>query len=410
MQAPRYFTIREDFKPHRHPGYKPLEVGEIQETLVALGLPLDIAQRCMDYGEIWLQCERTNSRRLCVRSSGAEPRGLRGLAWGTGQEDEMDAEYMRFREVETQALARRRNEKRYPNGQEPGTRVDVQIDRNDGGTVVHLQPGTMTTFTMNGAAMNGEGGDEQQPQFESVVSERSFESEWGLLDSPGNIWYLVSSPIGCSTIPPPVTKEHATPLAESPVLAPLASSLALGGLTSVLLSRIGAASTVIAGAVTAAAAFTFSTVARTERRRMHETELRFNREYWTHQAAHSATEEAEEDAKWLMHKRRAERAANGDALGWEPTEEKRPNQIWVRRIRITTFSRDQGWVDDESQYGTYEGSFSWFEVSLLRNGREVPRSRFEIQRNICGEFGDGHGPLALRPRASQHTTYEGGPA
>lgn len=378
MQAPRYFTVREEFKPHRHPGYTPTQIEEIQELLVARGLPLDIAQRCMDYGEVWLVCERTNSRRVCVRSSGAEPRGLRGLAWGTGQEDEMDAEYMRFREVETAALARRRREARQRAKEgEPssGTRVDLQVDANDNGQVVHLQPGTTTTVTLNG---------EGAPHFEAVISERSFESEWGLLDSPGNIWYLVSSPVGCSTIPPPATKEHPTPLAESPVLAPLASSLALGGLTSVLLSRIGAVSTIVAGAVTAAAAFAFSNVARSERRRMHEQELRSNLEYWTQHAVISANEEAEEHAKWVLDKRRAERG--NEVLGWEPTEERKANQIWVRRIEITTFSKDQGWVDDESIYGRYEGSFSFFEVSLLRNGREVPQSRFEVQRNVCGEY------------------------
>ncbi|EJT45370.1 hypothetical protein A1Q1_06133 [Trichosporon asahii var. asahii CBS 2479] len=379
MPPPRYFSVREEFKPHRHPGYTPAQIEEIQDSLVARGLPLDIAQRCMDYGEVWLACERTNSRRVCVRSSGAEPRGLRGLAWGTGQEDEMDAEYMRFREEETAALARRRREarERAKNGEpEPGARVELQVDDNDDGPVIHLQPGTTTTVTMNGDGAQ---------QFESVVSERSFESEWGLLDSPGNVWYLVSSPVGCSTIPPPPAKEHATPLAESPVLAPLASSLALGGLTSVLFSRIGAASTIIAGGVTAAAAYAFSSIARTERKRMHEHELRTNREYWTQHAVISANEEAEEHAKWMLDKRRGERSRNGsdETLGWEPTEEKKANQTWVRRIEITTFSKDQGWVDDESLYGQYEGSFSFFEVSLLRNGREVPGSRFEIQRNVC---------------------------
>lgn len=391
MQAPRYFTVRDDFLPHEHPGYKPRQMEEIQDALVARGLPLDIAQRCMDYGEVWTSCTRTNSRRVCVRSSGAEPRGLRGLAWGTGQEDEMDAEYMRFREVETQALARRRREarERAKAGEpEPGTRVELQVDANDNGQIVHLQPGTTTTVTMNGGA----------PRFGSVVSERSFEAEWGLLDSPGNIWYLVSSPVGCSTVPPSAPKEHATPLAESPVLAPLASSLALGGLTSVLLSRIGAASTIVAGAVTAAAAFAFSNVARTERKRLHEHELRSNREYWTQHAVISANEEEEEHAKWLLDKRRAERG--DDVLGWEPTEQKKANQSWVRRIHIQTLSKDQGWVDDESLYGTYEGSFSYFEVSLLRNGREVPRSRFEIQRNVCGEYI----AVILRPPKDKRTT------
>lgn len=35
--------------------------------------------------------------------------------------------------------------------------------------------------------------------------------------------------------------------------------------------------------------------------------------------------------------------------------------------------------------GTYDASYSWFELSLLRNGREVPESRTKIQYNIHGE-------------------------
>lgn len=35
--------------------------------------------------------------------------------------------------------------------------------------------------------------------------------------------------------------------------------------------------------------------------------------------------------------------------------------------------------------GTYEHSYSWFEVSLLRDGQEVPGSRTSIQNNVHGE-------------------------
>lgn len=35
--------------------------------------------------------------------------------------------------------------------------------------------------------------------------------------------------------------------------------------------------------------------------------------------------------------------------------------------------------------GTYNSSFSWFEVSLLREDKEVPGSRHIVQHNVHGQ-------------------------
>lgn len=34
---------------------------------------------------------------------------------------------------------------------------------------------------------------------------------------------------------------------------------------------------------------------------------------------------------------------------------------------------------------TYEHSYSWFELSLVRQGKEVPESRTKIQHNVHGK-------------------------
>lgn len=39
--------------------------------------------------------------------------------------------------------------------------------------------------------------------------------------------------------------------------------------------------------------------------------------------------------------------------------------------------------------GTYEGSYSWFELGLLRDGKEVEGSRCHLQNNVVGESGWG---------------------
>lgn len=78
---------------------------------------------------------------------------------------------------------------------------------------------------------------------------------------------------------------------------------------------------------------------------------------------------------------------------------------WVRGLVIETLSKDQGWSSavqaDRSLYGeslsrvfprmterdkgTYEQSYSWFEVALVRNGKEVENSRRSFQNNIHGQ-------------------------
>ncbi|WVQ75796.1 hypothetical protein IAR50_005429 [Cryptococcus sp. DSM 104548] len=72
-------------------------------------------------------------------------------------------------------------------------------------------------------------------------------------------------------------------------------------------------------------------------------------------------------------------------------EQSRPRRAWVKKVVIETSSRDQGWSDHKQHYGTYEGSHSWFEISLLRNDQEVPGSRAEIQFNVhAGQFFKDH--------------------
>jgi hypothetical protein len=75
---------------------------------------------------------------------------------------------------------------------------------------------------------------------------------------------------------------------------------------------------------------------------------------------------------------------------------------WLREIHVETVSRDQGWSSGGAQHygkvhylysgfchlpnlGTYENSYSWFELSLLRDGEEVLDSRYSIQNNVHGE-------------------------
>lgn len=54
--------------------------------------------------------------------------------------------------------------------------------------------------------------------------------------------------------------------------------------------------------------------------------------------------------------------------------------------------------------GTYEHSYSWFEISLLRNGIEVPDSRIRIQNNVHGTA--GLSPTSLSPH--DHTNKVAG--
>ncbi|KAK8847574.1 hypothetical protein IAR55_005433 [Kwoniella newhampshirensis] len=65
--------------------------------------------------------------------------------------------------------------------------------------------------------------------------------------------------------------------------------------------------------------------------------------------------------------------------------------VWVREVVIETLSKDQGWSSFREHYGTYEQSYSWFEVSLLRDGREVEGSRHSIQNNVhAGQYFKAH--------------------
>lgn len=77
---------------------------------------------------------------------------------------------------------------------------------------------------------------------------------------------------------------------------------------------------------------------------------------------------------------------------------------YLRQVVVEMKSRDQGWSDAQGQFygvwttrlclykltiqGTYEGTYSWFELCLVRDGHEVPGSRCEIQRNVHGEPAD----------------------
>ena len=42
----------------------------------------------------------------------------------------------------------------------------------------------------------------------------------------------------------------------------------------------------------------------------------------------------------------------------------------VQKIITTTTSKDQGW-SDTSDHGTYDGSFSWFNIAHQREGTQV---------------------------------------
>ncbi|WWC86722.1 uncharacterized protein L201_001600 [Kwoniella dendrophila CBS 6074] len=68
------------------------------------------------------------------------------------------------------------------------------------------------------------------------------------------------------------------------------------------------------------------------------------------------------------------------------------DQVWVRKCIIETLSKDQGWSSgNPAHYGTYEQSYSWFEISLLRGDKEVENSRHSIQNNVhAGQYYKSH--------------------
>nr|XP_019046961.1 hypothetical protein I302_03567 [Kwoniella bestiolae CBS 10118]OCF25891.1 hypothetical protein I302_03567 [Kwoniella bestiolae CBS 10118] len=69
-----------------------------------------------------------------------------------------------------------------------------------------------------------------------------------------------------------------------------------------------------------------------------------------------------------------------------------PDKVWIRKCVIETLSKDQGWSSNNpTHYGTYEQSYSWFEISLLRGTQEVQGSRHSIQYNVhAGQYYKPH--------------------
>ncbi|ODN79389.1 hypothetical protein, variant [Cryptococcus amylolentus CBS 6039] len=92
----------------------------------------------------------------------------------------------------------------------------------------------------------------------------------------------------------------------------------------------------------------------------------------------------------------------------ETEEHERRRKAWVKKVVIETSSRDQGWSDHRQHYGTYKGSHSWFEISLLRNDLEVPGSRAEIQFNVhAGQFFKEHTNVLLRDHPTLRLAKDG---
>ncbi|WWD21664.1 hypothetical protein CI109_106150 [Kwoniella shandongensis] len=79
----------------------------------------------------------------------------------------------------------------------------------------------------------------------------------------------------------------------------------------------------------------------------------------------------------------------GSTLPIDPDGDRQ--RVWVREVVFETLSKDQGWSNFQSHYGTYEQSYSWFEVALLRDGREVEGSRHSVQNNVhAGQYFKAH--------------------
>lgn len=101
-----------------------------------------------------------------------------------------------------------------------------------------------------------------------------------------------------------------------------------------------------------------------------------------------------------LEKGKAVEVAKGDesAADEEDHEEEHEEGSWLREVVIETLSKDQGWSStDPAAYGesprgfcsmlilgTYDSSYSWFDITLLREGKEVPDSRKNIQHNVHG--------------------------
>ncbi|WVF69599.1 hypothetical protein IAT40_004377 [Kwoniella sp. CBS 6097] len=73
-------------------------------------------------------------------------------------------------------------------------------------------------------------------------------------------------------------------------------------------------------------------------------------------------------------------------------ERLREQEVWLRKVVVETFSKDQGWSSgNAAHYGTYQGSYSWFEISLIRGADEVEGSRHTVQHNVhAGQYFKTH--------------------
>jgi len=63
----------------------------------------------------------------------------------------------------------------------------------------------------------------------------------------------------------------------------------------------------------------------------------------------------------------------------------------LRRLVITTVSKDQGWSSYPETHGTREGSWTWFELTLDDEDTGIEIARVEIVKNIhAGTTFDEH--------------------
>ena len=66
-----------------------------------------------------------------------------------------------------------------------------------------------------------------------------------------------------------------------------------------------------------------------------------------------------------------------------------PNGKKLKKVAITVVSHDQGWSSFQEDHGTYNNSWTWFELSVgPPSGGNVERWRGEVVRNLHahGEF------------------------
>ena len=58
----------------------------------------------------------------------------------------------------------------------------------------------------------------------------------------------------------------------------------------------------------------------------------------------------------------------------------------LRRVVVTTDSKDQGWSSYPDTHGTHEGSWTWFELTLDDGGTGGEMVRVEVVRNVHAGF------------------------